>query len=304
MQKNSLYTDKLKIAFVGQPEFFRCTYENDLQMLYTVKEFKLIFNAPWYYYVDLVEFSPDITFFFGPQFYPEELLKKLKGIKIGLSSEPIPFYLNGKLYKSRDRLYRFNSLKNVKNKYDKFYHFCKQSIPFLIEQGFKVDGEFVFPVATDSYKPINYQKQYDVFFSGRETEHRMSYLGILLRDYKAIHIGYGIYGEEYVRLISRCKIGLNIHVDNLPSLEHRVQNMMACGIMVMSETLLPNDFFTPGKDYVEFRNKKDFWGKFIYHLNQDSERELIAKNGLKTVREKLNSVTCFKKLIDDILKTG
>lgn len=290
-----------KIAFVGHPEYFRCLYETDLDNLYEVREYRIIYDAPWYYYADLIDFSPHVTFFFMPQFYPDELLKRLKGIKVALSSEPIPFYLNGKLYKSQDRLCRFESLKKAKNKYDKFYHFCKQSIPFLIENGFKIDGDFVFPVATGSYQPRDCQKKWDVFFSGRETHHRMSYLTILQRDYRTLHLDFGIYGEEYVRLITQCKIGLNLHIDNLPSLEHRVQNMMACGVMVMSETLLPNDFFVPGKDYIEFKNKHEFCERFIYYLINDSEREKIVRNGLKTTRDKLNSTTYFKKFIDDIL---
>lgn len=294
-----------KIAFVAQPEYFRSTYGKDLDNLYIIKEVKTLFDVPWYYYSDLIEFNPDIAFFFGaPQFYPGELLKKIKGIKVALSCEPIPFYLNGRLYKSQDRLHRFASLKSSKNRYDKFYHFCKQSIPFLIEQGFKVNGEFIFPVATETYRPINNEKRYDLFFSGRETAHRMSYLAILQRDYKTMHLGYGIYGKEYARLISQCKIGLNLHIDNLPSFEQRVQNMMACGIMVLSERLLQNDFFIPGKDYIEFKNKKDFWEKFIYYLHHDGERELIARNGLKTIRDKLSSIVCFERFIDDILKSG
>jgi hypothetical protein len=294
---------KLKIAFLGQPEYFRCLYERDLDDLYDVREYKLIWGAPWYYYSNLIEFAPDIAFFFRADLFSDELVKRLPGKKVALSSEPIPKYINGTLSTSSDMEYRFASLKNARNKFDHFFHFDRSSLRYLQENGFKVDGDFMFPVATGTYHPTNSEKKWDIFFGGRDTVHRDNYLKILKRDFEVLHISSGIFSDEYVRLINACKIGVNIHVDDKPSIEHRIQNMMACGNLVMSEPLSPNDMFIPGRHYVEFSNKKEFLEKFLYYYHRDSEREVIARNGLKLVRERLASKKEFPKLIGKILGT-
>lgn len=291
--------EKIRIAFVGQPEYFRVTYEDLYKCKdYNIKEFVLKWGADTEFYKELIEFNPHIAFFFRPELYPAPLLETLKGIKVALSSEPIPKYINDFLITSQDMKLRFESLKLAKNKkYDYFFHYDKTSLRFLEENGFKIDGEFFFPVSTGIYRPIDCKKIWDWGFSGRDTIHRERFLGVAKRDFNGLHIAHGIYGEEFVRLMNACKIGVNLHIDENISLEPRIQTIMALKVMVMSEPLSHNDLFKPQIHYVEFKQPEEFWEKLRYYLEHDDEREKIALNGFRLVREYLSTRVVFPKLI-------
>jgi len=290
---------KIRIAFVCQPEYFRFVYEDDLDQNYEVKEFMLKWGGNVHYYKDLIKFNPHIAFFFRPELYPNELLEKLKGLKVALSSEPIPKYINNKFITSEDMQLRFESLKGAKDKkYDYFFHFDRTSIKFLRENGFNVEGEFILPVAIGTYRPINCKKKWDWVFSGRDTRHRNRFLEVAKRDFKGLHLAHGIFSEEYVSLVNACKIGINLHVDENVSIEPRLQMLMACKVMVMSEPLSHNELFKPGIHYVEFTKPEEFWEKLRYYLEHNDEREKIALNGLRLVREYLSTKKVFPKFIE------
>jgi glycosyltransferase involved in cell wall biosynthesis len=289
---------------VGQPEYFRCMYEHDLDGQYDVQEFTLGWYKETQYYRSLIKFDPDVVFFFRPECYPQGLLESLGGIKVALSSEPIPKHIMGRFLTSADMWGRFESLKGAKSRFDFFFHYDKTSLRFLREQGFRVDGEFLFPVATGLYRPLPSEKRWDWGFFGRDTPYRESYLGVAKRDFNGLHVAHGIFGEEYVRLMNQCKIGVNIHVDSHLSLEHRMHNMMACGVMVMSEPLSHNDLMKPGVHYVEFSEPKEFWEKLEYYLKHDGERDRIAARGLELVRKELNAQTAFARLIERVVSAA
>lgn len=294
------FPNNTRIAFVGQPEYFRCIYEHDLDEYYQVREFVLKWGADVNYYKDLIAFNPEVAFFFRPELYPDRLLKSLPGLKVALSSEPIPKYIKGRLVTSNDMEARFDSLKNAKNKYDYFYHYDKTSLRFLQENGFSVAGEFLLPVATGTYRPETGPKTWDWGFFGRDTPHRESFMGIAKRDFNALHVAHGIYGEEFIRLINGCKIGVNLHVDENVSLEHRMHNMMACRIMVISEPLSHNDLLKPGIHYVEVTDPAEFWEALRYYLHHEAEREKIAQNGFNLINEHLSAKKVFPQLIGAI----
>ena len=71
-----------------------------------------------------------------------------------------------------------------------------------MEQGFRVDGEFLFPVAIGLYQPLACEKTWDWGFFGRATPHRDRYLGLAKRDYHGLHVVHGIFGQEFVRLMN------------------------------------------------------------------------------------------------------
>lgn len=286
------------VAFVGQPEYFRCMYEHDLDTRYEVREFLLRWGQGVDSYRALLLYDPDIAFFFRPECYPQELLDGLRGLKVALSSEPIPKHVAGRVVSSDDMRARLDSLAGARGRYDYFFHYDKTSIRFLLEQGFSVDGEFLFPVATGLYRPLEGEKFWDWGFFGRDTPHRDAFLGPARRDYNGLQVVHGVYGERFVRLMNECKIGLNLHVDGNLSLEHRMHNMMACGVMVMSEPLSHNDLLRPGVHYVEFTEPEEFFRKFQYYLEHEEERNAIAARGLALVRERLSADRSFGRLID------
>lgn len=294
---------RLKIAFVGQQEYYHCIYGCALDDLYEVRKYQMVWGAPWYYYADLVEFDPDVVFFFRPELYPDELLRRLSGVRVALSSEPLPYYSGSRLVSHPDTAGRWESLRNAHGKYDSFWHFNSASLRFLREQGFDVDGEFVFPVDTGLYRPLKVEKKWDAIFFGRSTPWRERYLGPLKRDFKVLHIAHGVVGEDLVYMINASRIAINIHVDRYLTWEHRVQNMMACEVLVMSEPLTPNPILRPNQDYVEFRDCREFWDKFLYYIHNRGEAEMIARSGRERVRAHLDARKVFPPFIEQILQT-
>jgi len=290
-----------RVAFVGQPVYFRFMYEQDLEGHYDVGEFELKWGANEEYYKGLIEFNPHAAFFFRPELYPDGLLNALRGIKVALSSEPIPKRINGRTVSSADMKLRFESLRPAKDKnYDYFFHYDRTSLEFLRHKGFNAE-EFCFPVAVGTYRYLACPRKWDWGFIGRGTPHRERFLGPAKRDYNGLHIAHGIYGEDFVRMVNECRIGINLHMDQNISLEPRMQMMMACRTMVMSEPPSYRGIFRPGVHYVEFTHPQEFLEKLAYYLDHEDEREEIALNGFNLVREELGTRKIFPELINRVL---
>lgn len=293
---------KKKIAFICQPEYLRCHYEHDLNERYNVFEFRQLYSLSFEDYKSLLEFDADVNIFFKAECVPPEVFKSLRGKVIQISVEPIPKYINGKLICSEDMLQREKGLELIKSMgIDYFFHYDNCSVRYLREKSFNVAGNFTLPIATGTYKPLECDKKWDLFFIGRSTEHREKYLGHIKHHYNMLHIAHGIFGKDIVRFINQSKMAVNLHHENQPSFEPRVQMYMACRIPVMSEPLCPNDLFIPDKHYIEIRSPEDFVKKFEHFLHAEKEREDIAENGYQLIKEKLSSKKVFPTLIENIL---
>ena len=86
----------MKVAFVGQEEYFWCHIETDLDDVYTVKRVHLCHNVDESYYDDLLSFRPDITVVFRGEHLPVQIVSRLSGIKVAYSTEPLPKWAGGK----------------------------------------------------------------------------------------------------------------------------------------------------------------------------------------------------------------
>jgi hypothetical protein len=91
----------------------------------------------------------------------------------------------------------------------------------------------------------------DLTFIGRSTEHRERHFGPLKRDCNFLHIAHGVVGQEALAYYHSAPIGLNIHAEPELSWEPRVQQLMACGPLAVSEPISPNNVFTPGEHFVQ-----------------------------------------------------
>jgi hypothetical protein len=82
---NMKMTDNLKLAFVGQHEYFLPMYEEDVDDLYITRRFAAIFDQSSNNEVtpatmpDLMEFDPDVAIFFRVEFFPIAYCQGLKG---------------------------------------------------------------------------------------------------------------------------------------------------------------------------------------------------------------------------------
>jgi hypothetical protein len=298
----------MKVAFVGQMEYFRFHFENDLDDIYEVRPFQLTWNSPPGYYDVLIDFAPDLTLVFRGEFLPVEVVRALSGIRISMSTEPMPKILNGHLIYTADSLSRFKIfLGTFDRPYDYVFHFDASSRSFFETQGIQLSGFCPFPIATDLYKPIDVIPHRDIVFFGRSTSHRESYLGLLKRDFDTLHVVHGMPGPNevvdfnFLRLISSFHIALNLHPENEPSWEPRIQRMMACGLLVVSEPISPNPYLMPGRDFLCANSPAELYQLCHEVVRHPASYAHIRKSGFDQVQAHLRAKDVFPKLFADVI---
>jgi hypothetical protein len=299
-------TSVRKVAFVGQPEFFQMCYENDLDDLYEVGSFPLRFDpaldmqADSSTMRDLIAFKPDITIFFRSDYISSKLLEALSGIKIGYSTEPFPKFIKNKFYYTMDSIRRFKSfLRTAERKFDFVFHYDEASREFIEMMGIRLSGYQPLPVATRKWHPPSDppSKSWDIVFIGRSTEHRERFFGPLKRDLQFLHIAHGITGTDAMPYYHAARIVLNVHAEPELSWEHRVQTVMACGALVVSEPLSPNSYLVPGRHYVEASSPQDLHDECRKILSRESAYEPMRVAARKIVDERLSARTVFPGLL-------
>ncbi len=290
-----------KIAFVSQPEYFRFIYEHALDEQFAVREFPYHFGMSEEELRDLVNFEADYYIFFRGEFFPEAVLRQLKGIKIALSSEPFPRKIDGKWEYTLDSWRRYFEFRSIRHKsFDYVFHYDAASLPLFAWDGLEISGEFVFPVARDVYKPVEQSKKYDIFFIGRSTEHRERLFGPLKHRFNFLHIAHGIHGADLVAYMQQSKICLNAHAEDEVSWEPRMQMMLASGAFVMSEKITPNRFLNPGREYVEYADPSDLLQKVNFYIENDLAKKQITDQASRSIAQHFDAQKVFSQLFLDI----
>jgi hypothetical protein len=225
------------IAYVGQMSYFKVCCPRQLPGF---KIFEVNVN---YELGDPSRFFPclrlnekekiDYWVFFRGEMVPQEVLSQLEGKKINISTEPIGREDIQRMYLTANREFFIEHFKQ----FDYFTHYDCTEIPYLKASGFNVDTDFPLPVDIDTYRPMNLKKIYDLIFLGRSTTRRAMLTGPLKKDFEFLCVDNGLYGEEAVRAYNMAKIGLNLNVGSFKQNQHRVFNMMACGLPIISDEL-------------------------------------------------------------------
>jgi len=105
--------------------------------------------------------------------------------------------------------------------------------------GLRVSGSFVLPVA-----PRFGARPSTPAISGTSTSSDAPpntasvTSGLLKRDCNFLHIAHGVVRQEALAYYHSAPIGLNIHADSELSWEPRVQQLMTCGLLVVSRANL------------------------------------------------------------------
>lgn len=289
------------VAVICQPEYFRFCYENDLDKLLNVREFLFNFEMKLGEFKELTNYDADVNIFFRGEHFPEEVLSHLSGVKINLSSEPFPRYIDGKLEYTYDSFNRYLDFRKIRyKKFDYIFHYDESSLDFMARDGLHLSGAFPFPVATDTYFRAETEKLWDLFFIGRSSRHREKYFNHLKHTRNFLHIAHGIWGPPLVKYIHESSICLNIHAENEVSWEPRLQMLLASGAFVISEKITPNPILRPNIDYVEIKTPQELHEAVAYYLAHPFERQEIAESGFQRVRHKLNAIVEFSRLIKEI----
>lgn len=295
-----------KVAFISQPEYFRFTYEHDLDDAFEVREFPYHFGMSVDELQDIVDFHADYYVFFRGEFFPELVLRKLTGVKIALSSEPFPRKIKGKWEYTLDSWRRYFEFRSIRNKsFDYIFHYDISSKELFKKDGLSISGEFVFPVARDVYFPVSEnksEKKYDIFFIGRSTEHREKFFGPLKHRFNFLHIAHGIHGADLLAYMRESKVCLNAHAEDEISWEPRMQMMLASGAFVMSEKITPNRYLRPGVDFIEYTTPDDLLEKVSFYLKHASVREKISDQAVESISRHFDTQKVFPQLFRDIEK--
>lgn len=148
----------------------------------------------------------------------------------------------------------------------------------------------------------------DVVFSGSYglgREERQHYLQHLIDNGIKLVAG-GSEGrdhfttEEYADRYKRSKLALSFsQAHGMNVVNARPFEAMSCGSMLLEqESPELAKLFTPGVDYVEWKDDIDLLEKVRYYLEHEEERKTIANNGLF----KMNQFYSAKKFWEEILK--
>lgn len=127
------------------------------------------------------------------------------------------------------------------------------------------------------HRKLDLEKDIDVLFVGGITDRRKKELN-KLRSKVDITICENVFGKEFVNLINRAKIVINIHAAKHLDTETRVFEVLGCGTFLLSERLSDENPFAAGVHYVEA--ELSFFPEAIeYYLCNEEERESIALAG-------------------------
>jgi hypothetical protein len=177
-------------------------------------------------------------------------------------------------------------------------------------------------------KNYNKRRKYDIVFIGRldtgSNEYRIKTLNFLLtkgvnikiwtwflsneyiKKYPLLntHVVGSAYGKEMVKIISQSKIVLNIHGSSVPyGGNMRLFEIPAAKSLQIADKC-PQDWFKDGDEIVLYKNNQDLLQKINYFINNDSERERIAKNGYEKLVRKHQYKHRVKKIFESISITS
>lgn len=185
------------------------------------------------------------------------------------------------------------------------------------------------PIGYDDeiYHPITCKKDIDISFVGAGDEKRMFILKSLIRDFPNLNmqfygmgvshvffwkyiafrlskeskyiIPHGLTPAEINVLYSRSKICLNIHKDqSVEGWNPRTNEILgAGGFELVSENIAIKSEFKGC--LALYNNYDDLKNKIIYYLNNEEERNKMARQGYNLVREKYTFKNRVRRIVND-----
>ncbi|MBI5835048.1 MAG: glycosyltransferase family 1 protein [Armatimonadetes bacterium] len=113
------------------------------------------------------------------------------------------------------------------------------ALEFLLDRGHRnLTAVVPLPYSPTFHRDLGLERDIDLLFVGNVSQHRTEWI-------RAIEAG-GVkvtaaqaWGDDYIQLLNRAKLVLNLHFTALPNTELRVVEAMACGAVVVTEPLTP-----------------------------------------------------------------
>ena len=168
------------------------------------------------------------------------------------------------------------------------------------------------------YKPGNGEKKYDVTFIGQKHGIRPQILAAL-RD-RGVKVDlFGNYWDGYdnwhgyltdfgsmVHIFQQSKVCLNLsnpwHIGTLPQIKGRHFEIPQCGALQVSTPADNLDsYFEPGKEIVVCNDIESLASRITHYLNEDGEREVIARAGYERMQREHQWHHRFGKILQEIV---
>lgn len=263
----------------------------------------------------LIKENPDIDFIFDFKLYIPDLIRwKRKGITV-----PIIIFIPNVLY--RPYYAKLSIYANV--------WYVNENATQFIER-YNVNNLLYDGMAANPYVfyPIEMKKKYDISFFGRFYGDRSFYLREInrfcsqnnIKNYFPLGHGEDLPWsfDDINRLYNKTKINLSFaQRDYIGKKVTRRVNLrtfeicMSGNFQLLQYTPCVEEYFEVDEEIVCWRNRKDLFSKILYYLENEDEREKIAKKGYKraienhTWSKRLVGINLFlknKELSPDISK--
>lgn len=247
----------------------------------------------------------DVLIFFRGELVPPAILETMKGRKVFLSTEPVPLLDgNGRVMTSTDRAERMGTLVNARGRFDLYFHYDRASLGYLSANGFEGIQEFVLPVNLSTLASGKRRSvaRWTCLLLGKETSYRAWMTGPLkhrLQD-RFCHAAHGFDVGEVMRLAARSQTAINVHVDDLPTVEPRLQYYMAMGLPVFSEPLSHDTLFQPNVHYVPVYGPDDLEARVLELAGSPAIQEIAGQADL-ALRTRLDARKVWPLLIQEAL---
>lgn len=171
------------------------------------------------------------------------------------------------------------------------------------EKLFNNQKTFYFPncFPDDLIQPTHNKKIYDVGFCGN-INNRGEWLNLINNNFK-LKVDEFVIGNDMVKSINSYKIHFNRNISD--DLNYRTFETLGCETFLLTnETPGLCELFEIGKHLVTYNDHNDLIEKINYYLNNENERNQIAKNGYSHVMEKhtyLERMKYFINIINEII---
>lgn len=112
------------------------------------------------------------------------------------------------------------------------------------------------------------------------------------------HYRKNVFLKEYLESIANSKIVFNCHSDIAQKDKGNMRCFEALGLkrFMLSDKGVYPDYFKDGEHFVSYSNEKDLKDKFQYFIKNDTERNEIAENGFKMIKEHYQPNQVFNQL--------
>ncbi len=111
--------------------------------------------------------------------------------------------------------------------------------------------------------------------------------------------GYADYKTEVPYIFHKSKINLNITSKTITSgIPQRVFDILSCGGFCLTNYQKEIDeYFVDGEELVMYRSMEDLENKIQYYLENEEEREKIARQGQEAIKKRFLLYDCFVKML-------